>query len=426
MESLSLTDTNRVKQNAIITSPVKVCLHVLRRSRTDVRAMRTGTRLLHEGFSVSIIDVEHELDGPDEEEINGIHMHHIIMPGWYSSRRSGLLFFITALKTFSLSLYWLFRCRADIYHANELTALPASYIVAKLRRKPLVYEAYELHYPLPETSIGFWRRSAKLLVRFLRMTLPGCAGVIATTPYYAKEMEKQFHIPKVTLVRNIPQYKLIEKTDLLRQHLRLDSNTRIALYQGRLQRNRGLEKLVYSAPFLEPGVVIVMMGEGVGNTQANLEALIASIGVADRVKIIPPIPNYDDVLEWTSSADLGLILYTASYSLAVKLILPNKLFEYIMAGVPVLATDLTAIEEVINRYEVGRIVRSINPEELGLAINSMLGDREAMVRMSQNALDAAKRDLNWEKESSQLIQLYQNILQGKIFGPPSNPEAPCL
>jgi len=390
--------------------PIKVCQHILREARTDVRLMRAATTFRKEGFAVSIIDIVNATVQPAEEDIDGIHLKHLIVPGWHSSRRSEWLFFITALRTFLLSLIWLLQSGADIYHATELNALPACCIAAILRRKPFVYEAYELHIPFPETTIVFWRRSAKLIMRLLAVILPRCAGVIATSPFYAQEMQKHYHMKEVALVRNIPPYRSVPESDRLRQYLGLSQKTRIALYHGRIQRNRGLDKLVHAAPFLEENNVIVVMGEGYGAVQKELEKLIASEGVADRVRFVPRTPLYEDLFNWIVSADIGLILYTPSYSLAVKLILPNKLFEYIMAGVPVLTTQLDAVEEIIRMYDVGQIVTSVEPGAIGAAINAMLADVTALDRMRRNALEAAKSDLNWEKESLQIVRLYKDIV----------------
>jgi glycosyltransferase involved in cell wall biosynthesis len=392
------------------TLPIKVCQHILREAQDDVRSMRAATTFRKEGLAVSVIDVVDASRQTAEEDIDGIHLNHIIIPGWHSSRRSELLFLITALRTFFRSLILLLQSGADIYHATELNALPACCIAAILRRKPLVYEAYELHIPFPETTIAFWRRSAKLINCLLASILPRCAGVIATTPFYVQEMQKHFHVRKVSLVRNIPPYRSVPRNDRLRQYLGLSKETRIALYHGRLQRNRGLDTLVRAAGFLEKNTVIVLMGEGYGSTQKELEELITREGVADRVKFVPRTPLYEDLLNWVVSADIGLVLYTPSYSLAVKLILPNKLFEYIMAGVPVLATQLDAVEEIIRTYEVGQIVTSVEPEAIGAAINTLLSDDTALHRMSQNALEAAKNTLNWEKESLQLVRLYKDVI----------------
>ncbi len=404
------TNSSVVKDANTAQLPVKVCLHVLREVHTDYRALRTATTLVQAGYMVSILDVESKRRLPREENIEGIDLKHMIISNWHTSRCFQPWFFLTAVRTFILSICGLLQSRADIYHVLELTALPAGYIVAKLRRKPLIYEAYELHLPVPETNVPFWRPLGGLLMRLLAVLLPRCAGVITTTPLYAEEYRKRFHLSEVTLLRNIPVYRTVQKTDRLRQHLGLSPDTRIVLYQGNLQRNRGLDKVVQAAAFLERDIVIVMMGKGMGTTQKELEALIASLGVADRVKIIPPVPRYEDVLDWTASADIGLILYTPNYSLAVKLILPNKLFEYIMAGVPVLATQLDAVVDVIRTYNVGQVVSSVVPMDIAAAINTMLADPAALAHMSRNALEAARRELHWEKESQQLIHLYQSVM----------------
>jgi len=153
------------------------------------------------------------------------------------------------------------------------------------------------------------------------------------------------------------------------------------------------------------------MGKNRATTQAQLEALIASEGVADRVKIIPPVP-YAELLDWTSSADIGVNVASPDYSLNVRCFLPNKFFEYLMSGVPVLTSSLEAMVEVINMYDVGQVLPSLEPADIGEAINRMLADPAALVRMSSNGLEATKNEFNWEKEKLKLIDLYQGIFQG--------------
>ncbi len=93
------------------------------------------------------------------------------------------------------------------------------------------------------------------------------------------------------------------------------------------------------------------------------------------------------------------------------MMLPNKLFEFLMAGVPVLASRLEAVVDVITSYNIGYVVSSLAPANLGAAINAMLADQNALDRMRLNATRAAQEELNWEKEQQKLIQLYHNILK---------------
>ncbi len=403
--------------------PCKVCIHVLREAHNDVRAMRAATALVKAGFSVCIVDVEAERGKGGgrteassrpytplrEENIGDVCMKHIIIPSWHTSRRFEPWFFVIAVQTFFLSLLCLLQTQADIYHSSELTALPAACFAALLRRKPLIFEAYELHLPLPETSVSFWRPLGGLLMRLLAVILPRCAGVITVSPPIVEEFRKRYRVPEVTLIRNVPVRQVVQKSNRLRQFLGLSPNVRIALYQGTLLAGRRPDKLVRAATYLAPDIVIVMMGTGPGEIVSQLEALIASEGVADRIKIIPPVP-YTALLVWTASADIGLYVHPPDYSLNTRLSLGNKFFEYLMAGLPVLTSDLDAAVEVIKTYDVGQIVPSLTPSDLGAAINAMLADTTALACMHNNALEAARHEFCWEEESQKLIHLYEKIL----------------
>ena len=261
----------------------------------------------------------------------------------------------------------------------------------------------------------------QLLAMLVPRMLSYCAGVITVSPPIAEEMRKRYAAPKVTLLRNVPLYvapRFIEGVSCspqvypggrLRQHLGLRPCVRIALYQGNIQPDRGLDRLVRAAAFLEQDIVIVIMGNDMVGTQARLEALIEEEGVAERVKIILPVP-YEELLHWTASADIGLTVIPLDYTLNMRWALPNKFFEYLMAGLPVLSSPLDAIAEIIHTYNVGRIVHSLAPTDIGAAINATLADGEGLAVMRQNALNLARAEFHWEKESHKLIRLYDDVL----------------
>jgi glycosyltransferase involved in cell wall biosynthesis len=395
----------------VATAPalVKVCIHVLKEARDDVRAMRTATALTEAGYTASIVDIEANSTLPVEENIHGVRVQHLIVPGWHTSRRFELWFFIKAVQVLFLSVLRLIKTRADIYHACEITAWPASIIAAILRRKSLVLETYDLQFPVPNTRVGFWRRLAWLVTLLHALILPRCAGVVVTSPLHAREIRNRFHPKEMALVRNIPMYREIAKSDYVRQFLGLSPETRIALFHGVISPDREPDRLIHAAKFLEQNIVIVMRGKCAGITQAELESLIDREGVTDRVKITPPVP-FEEMLDWTASADIGLIIYPLDYSLNMRTLLPNKLFEYLMAGLPVLTTPLEAVVDVIRTYDVGHVVPSLDPAAIAEAINTMLADRATLDRMHLNALKAARDNLCWEKESPQLILFYQKIL----------------
>src|SRR5437588_3925242 len=100
-----------------------------------------------------------------------------------------------------------------------------------------------------------------------------CAGIITISPPIAQEIRQRYHSSEVTLIRNTPTYRAVAKNERLHQHLGLSPNVRLALYQGNLQADRGLDKLIRAASFLERDIVIVIMGKGSASTLSQLESL---------------------------------------------------------------------------------------------------------------------------------------------------------
>jgi glycosyltransferase involved in cell wall biosynthesis len=398
--------TSGLPDRVIRRSSARICMHVLGQVRNDMRVMREATALVEAGFAVSIIDVEAKSSHTVEEYIHGVCVKHIVSPAWFVSARFKPWFLVKFMLMIMRGIYFLVRSPVEVYHAQDQRALPACYIAALIRRKPLIFDAHEL--PLSDEGLKRWYRLHALSERFLAGMLPRCTGIITVSSPIAQEIRNRYRVSGVALVRNIPTFQVVPKSDRLRQHLGLSQDVRIALYQGGMQPNRGLDRLIRAAPFLGPDILIVMMGDSMKETQSQLEELIVSEKVAERVKILPPV-LYEELLGWTASADIGLIVYAPDLSPNVRMCLPNKLFEYLMAGIPVLASKLDAVEEVIESYGVGQVVSSLDPADVGTAITAMLDDRITLDRMRRNALYAAQHEFCWEKEKQRLIQFYQTI-----------------
>jgi glycosyltransferase involved in cell wall biosynthesis len=389
-------------------STKKICMHVLGTARTDVRVMREATALAQAGWEVTIVDIEKDRRRPRAEDLMGIHMSHIVMPGWFTPTRFKPWFLSKIARIVLHGTLALLRTPTDIYHAHDDTALLACYIAARLRRKVLIFDAHEL--PLVEPNVTRWRLLCMLATSMLKHMMAYCSGIVTVSHPIRQELQRRYGGRTAVVIRNIPAYQAPASSDRLRCHLGLSADVRIALYQGNLD-SRGLERLIPAAKFLDPGIGIVMMGQGA--IQRNLETLIVQEGVSDRVKIIPPVP-YGELLSWTAAADLGLVVYAPSQAAHmtpnIQMCLPNKLFEYLMAGLPVLASPLDAVTEIIRTYDVGRTVDSLEPEAIGHAISALLADRAGLARMRANALAATRGELCWEKESQRLIDLYQDIV----------------
>ncbi len=387
-------------------------MHVLGTASTDSRVMRAATALVKAGYTVSLVDIEAKGKSQREEDIRGVSMKHVMVSPSFFSTRFDKWTLIRLAQLCVANTLRLIQTPADIYHAHDVSALPTCYIAACLHHKPIIFDAHEMPlFERPLSELGLNRRwLLKLLKALLAYIVPHCAGIITVSPPIVEEIRKRYHVPEVALIRNVPEYRVVPKSDRLRRCLGLKPEVRIALYQGYLQPNRGLDRLVRAAPFLEQDIVIVLMGKNCG---VQLEALIASEGVADRVKILPPVPHAE-LLDWTASADIGLNVASPDHSLNVRYFLPNKLFEYLMAGLPVLTSPLEAIVEIVETYDVGQVLHSLAPADISEAINKMLADPVSLARKRSNALEAAKNEFYWEKERVQLIQLYEGIRKSRI------------
>ena len=402
--------------------PAQVCMHLLAVGRTNVRLMRSATALVEAGYRVTIVDLERDATRPVAEEIQGIHFKHIRMPSRFIKSRFKPWFLAKMAGAVLRGMVVVASTPADVYHANDDASLPGCYVAAVLRRKKLIFDAFEM--PLVQVILTRRRTLCRLARGTLRLMMPRCTGVITVSPPIIDEIQRRYGGRRAVLVRNIPPYTPpLLGSNRLRERLGCPPQTRIALFQGGLQENRSLDILVRAGRYLDEDQMIVMMGWGV--MQPALEALIQQEGIGDRVRILPPVP-YDELLSWTASADLGLVVFDGGYSLNIQYILPNKLFEYLMAGLPVLASPLDAVAELLARYDVGTVTSSIDPTVIGRTLAAFLADKPELERMRQNALTAARSELRWDVESTHLLALYHEVVGKPAPAPSSSVPEPSV
>ncbi len=210
------SDVPTVKDTVMAVSAISVCMHVLGTARNDVRAMRAATTLADAGFRVSMIDIEGEGVHVVEEDSDGVHIRHIHVSDSFNATRFRRWSFVRGVWLFLRSLFLLLRTSTDIYHALDLPALAACYVAARLRRKPLIFESYEL--PFSMLAVSDMSRSRRRLQRLCRLLMHalvrGCAGVIVVSPPILQEMQDRYHPARVALVRNIPAYRRVRKGNL--------------------------------------------------------------------------------------------------------------------------------------------------------------------------------------------------------------------
>jgi len=382
-------------------------MHLQGTARTDARVLREARALRNAGYAVSIVDTDPDTARPRVETFDGITLRHVPKTKW-RALPGKLGTAISAWRLLYGRVRALLALRVDAYHAHDANTLYAASLAGMIRHNPVILDAHELPYVEPYFQVRPIQRLFYTML--LRLMLPRCAAVITVSPPIVDEIQRRYGGPRAVVVRNVPPFQPPLASNRLRERLALPATTQIALYQGNISENRSLQVLVRAARYLPDDIVIVLMGNG--PSTERLEALIAQEGVGERVRLVPAAP-YSELLAWTASADLGLILLSPDFSLNIRYCLPNKLFEYLMAGLPVLTSPLEAVAEVLTRYDAGQVCPSLAPEEIARSITTMLANGDGMARWHVNAL-AAARELNWEVEQAALLSLYEKLLQRQL------------
>jgi O-antigen/teichoic acid export membrane protein/glycosyltransferase involved in cell wall biosynthesis len=387
--------------------PGRVCMLLLGTARADARVMREAAALSGAGSDVTVVDIEHDARRTVEEHLSGVRLKHVMMSGRHiahyepTHHMRWLLF--KALRML-LTVQAVVRTPADVYHAHDITALPPCYVAAKLRRKPLVYDAHEL--PLVDPHITRRRLLSGASTAVLKLMMARCTAVITVSPPLVSELQRRYGGTSAVVVRNVPSYQSPVASDRLRERLGLKPAVRIVLYQGGLQANRGLDAAVRAVRFMAPGSVLVLLGAG--EAAAQLQRTAKEEQVEDRVMFLAPVP-YDELHSWTASADVGLLVNTPQFSPNTRMGLPNKLFEYLMAGLPVFVSQLDSVADLVRTYDVGVVARSLDPEAIGRSLDAMLLNGERLDAMRRNALAACRQHLRWDVESERLVHLYRTL-----------------
>jgi glycosyltransferase involved in cell wall biosynthesis len=292
----------------------------------------------------------------------------------------------------------------DALHAHDLNTLPVAAALARRLRLPLTYDAHEL-YPeistLSAREATTWRFLEGHLAKRADHTVTVCDSI-------ATELECRYGVARPTIVLNCPVGgrangdPASKPAEALRAHAGLDGDDEpLILYQGGFAPHRGLDTLVRSAHELERGTIVLM---GWGLLEGELRALIAKEGLGNRVRIAAPVPP-SEVVTYAAGASVGVIPYEP-VGLNNTYTTPNKLFDFMAAGLPVAASRLPELIRFVERGEMGLTFPPGDPTALAAALNQILTDPNRHRQMRERAQEAARR-YTWEQESTKLLALYE-------------------
>jgi glycosyltransferase involved in cell wall biosynthesis len=285
----------------------------------------------------------------------------------------------------------------DVIHAHDVNTLAPAWLAARMAGARLVYDAHEISADREGYDGRIWL--VKLVERWLGNR---AQGRITTTQARADWFMSAYHYPEVTVLQNRPVRNIADGSNLIRERFDIPADQPLVLYQGGLQWGRGLSNLLEAMRGLPRGH-LVFVGDGV--QRAALEQ--AAADMADRVHFVGQVP-LAELPAWTASADIGvqtlrntcLNHYTTD---------SNKLFEYVMGGLPVVASDFPEIRTVVTADDLGVLVDPDDVESIRGALGRLLDDEPYRQRLADNAR-RAREHLDWTSQAPKLLDLYRAVV----------------
>ncbi|NUM69847.1 MAG: glycosyltransferase [Ignavibacteriaceae bacterium] len=297
------------------------------------------------------------------------------------------------LKFYFLSAWHLFAGRYDYYFAEDVYTLPVVSFFCKLKKGRLFYDSRELFGFLAglkgkKIKQNFWEGVEK---RNIHKT----DGVIVTGRMDGEFLIKQYGISedKIILLRNLPLYREITGVADLRAEHNIPQEALLAIYQGVIVKGRGLD-LIFRLLNSRPDLYLLVAGSGELLDEYKRKA--TESGAGESIIFTGNIPQ-EKLLELTAAADLGFALIE-NLSVSYYYALPNKMFEYIMAGVPAVVSNLPQMRQIIEEHDCG-FVLDIEREysEVISDFNSLIPGRDALEDKKEKC-KAAAGVLCWEND----------------------------
>lgn len=312
---------------------------------------------------------------------------------WFS--RGALFYASLNLRLF----FYLLGKKTDVILANDLDTLLPAFLIGKMRKKKIVYDSHEYFTEAEGLTGRSFQKGVWLTIE--KFIFPKLSHVYTVNESIASIYKDKYKVD-VRVLRNIP---LLQPLDVVRtrSELGLPENRKIVLLQGAfIDPDRGGVELVEAMQYLDD-VLLLIIGDG--RDIANLKNIIISKALQAKVLILSRMP-FQELRQYTTNADLGVSLDKPVH-LNYTYSLPNKLFDYIHAGTPVLVSDLPELRRVVSQYNVGKILAEIDPQSIAKAIAEIFSNPD-YPKWKQNCL-YARNELNWQKECEVIYSIYKDL-----------------
>jgi glycosyltransferase involved in cell wall biosynthesis len=309
----------------------------------------------------------------------------------------------------------LVRVKTDIFLGNDLDVMPATMLMARLKKKPLVYDSHEYFLGMAGMDQKPLRRS---VWKFIETRVFARLKYMYTVSDSIQNLYRRNYHKKLFVVRNLPLKTPLnpeltgeEEAWIRSIDERIPENKKLLILQGAgINESRGAEELVYCMIFLEASEFHLLIIGG-GDVFGKLEKIIDQNHLAEKITLVPKVP-FAVLSHFTRKARLGISIDKSSV-LNHKYSLPNKLFEYLHAGVPVLASRLIEQERIISEYDVGTFIDDYQPEHMAKQIKEIFADEEQLNRWKQNTCKL-REALNWENESRIVLDIFKQVERDSV------------
>lgn len=233
--------------------------------------------------------------------------------------------------------------------------------------------------------------------------------VVRNLPVYADkhntDLNKDQELKNVLKLEDIPKTNKVP--NLINAPVLFPSTKTILIMQGAgINHDRGYEEAIMAMEFLPDNFLLLIIGNGV--VIDKLKSLTISMDLGQKVTFIPKVP-YEELGSYTQQAFLGLSL-DKPVSINNEFSLPNKIFDYMKAGVPVLSSSLPEIRKILEQFGVGRCIDKVDPEIIARNVLEIYNDPETYRRWKLNTSTALK-ELNWDKEKPVLLEIYRELIK---------------
>jgi glycosyltransferase involved in cell wall biosynthesis len=286
----------------------------------------------------------------------------------------------------------------ELVIAHDHPTGPPALALARMSGAPLIVDCHEYargQYAHDET----WRRDGRLFATALQDDLLAQADAVTTVSEgIAERLDAEQRLKRsVITLRSMPFHEPMP--------FRPTGESVTVLYHGLLAADRGLEPLIESVRFWRPHLRLVLRGHGDEDMVVRLKALVDVCGVADRIAFEPSVP-FHQIVPAANLADIGYFVQPDG-SPQKRFTLPNKFFEYTMAGLALAVADLPEMARLVRRHDLGILIGTPEPEAIAAAVNGL--ERTAIDRWKQASLNAA-RELCWDREHTAFMKLVEELV----------------